>query len=139
MKDEISVRFATIDDIDFLLPLVYIAQETLRQKIEVDEFIVAEANGQRVGFLELDYLWSLVPYIAMIMVLEEHRKQGVGRKLLEFAENYLVKRAHKLIYSSSQENEPAPQEWHRHVGFEVCGKIDGINDGVAEIFFCKKI
>jgi len=43
-----------------------------------------------------------------------------------------------VLFSSSQANEPEPQAWHRHVGFEECGFIAGINEGgVGEVFFRK--
>ena len=57
------------------------------------------------------------------------------------------------MYSSSQANEPAAQEWYRDLGFKECGFIADINPpkdvvatpeevyvgtgGVGEIFFRK--
>ena len=139
MCDDVVVRKAIAGDVGFLRPQVYIAEETLRRKIDLDEFIIAERNDKPVGFIELEYLWSMVPYIALIRVLEEHRRQGIGKRMLGFLERFLANRNHKRLYSSSQENEPEPQDWHRHMGFEECGKIEGINDGIGEIFFCKEI
>jgi len=45
-----------------------------------------------------------------------------------------------VLYSSSQVDEPKPQAWHRHMGFEECGVINGINQGdIGEIFFRKRL
>lgn len=139
MSGEIDIRFAVDRDTRFLSPNVYIREEVLRRKIEWQEFIVAEKGGESVGFIELEYLWSLVPYMALIKVLPEHREKGIGKRLLEFTEEFLVSKGHKELYSSSQENEAAPQKWHKHVGFSECGKIEGINEGVGEVFFCKSL
>lgn len=88
--------------------------------------------------LRLEYLWSLVPFIALITVLPAYRRRGVGQAMLAFVEAYLRDQGHDALYSSSQADEPAPQAWHRHVGFVECGFIAGMNvGGVGEVFFRK--
>lgn len=87
----------------------------------------------------MEYLWSLVPYIALIRVIPEGRGKGVGKKLLEFTGSFLREKGHEMIYSSSQADEPEPQKWHRQAGFEECGMIAGINKGIGEVFFRKRL
>ncbi|MCK4473426.1 MAG: GNAT family N-acetyltransferase [Anaerolineae bacterium] len=114
--------------------------EFIQRKVEQREIIVAEKAGQMVSYLRLEYLWSLVPYIALIWVVEDQRQQGVGRAMLRYLENVLCEQGHTALYSSSQANEPEPQAWHRHAGFEECGFIAGINgEGIGEIFFRKDL
>lgn len=148
MSDEIAVRFARRDDLDFAYQDGYIPGEVLKRKIEaqtavdpnhIEEIVIAEWNGKQVGYVRLEYLWSIVPYIALIQVLPEYQRQGVGKALLRFIENFLSDMGHEALYSSSQADEPEPQAWHRHVGFQACGFIAGINDGTDEIFFRKHI
>ncbi|MGI8669438.1 MAG: GNAT family N-acetyltransferase, partial [Aridibacter sp.] len=112
MSSEVKIRFANKSDFDFLNSNVYVSDEILQRKIEWQEIIVAEKNDVQIGFLQLEYLWSSVPYIALIKVLPEFQRQGVGKKLLEFTESLLRENGHKEIYSSSQANEPQPQQWH---------------------------
>ena len=69
----------------------------------------------------------------------KYRRQGVGKALLRFIETFLREAGHEALYSSSQADEPEPQAWHRHVGFEECGFIAGINDGIGEVFFRKSL
>ena len=147
MSDEIVVRFARRDDLDFAYQDGYIPGEILKRKIEaqtlnpdrIEDVVIAEWNGERVGYVRFEYLWSIVPYISLIRVLPEYRRQGVGKALLRFIETFLRDAGHEALYSSSQADEPEPQAWHRHVGFEECGFISGINDGVGEVFFCKSL
>ena len=55
-------------------------------------------------------------------------------------EDYLRRKGHKLLLSSSTVTEPASQAWHRAVGFQECGILAGINgDGIGEIFFSKSL
>ena len=148
MSDEIVIRFARLDDLDFAYQDGYILTEVLKRKIEgqlalnpdcIEDVVIAEWNGKRVGYVRLEYLWSIVPYVALIRVLPEYRRQGVGKALLRFIEAFLRNVGHDVLYSSSQADEPEPQAWHRHVGFVECGFIAGINDGVGEVFFRKSL
>ncbi len=136
----LTVRFATLDDLDWLAAHDDIPAAIIKRKIAVNEMVIAEKGGERVGFVRLEYLWSMLPYIAMIRVIEAHRQQGVGRALLAFLEAYLREKGHIVLMSSSQVDEPLPQAWHRHMGFEECGILNGINPGgVGEIFFRKAL
>ncbi len=139
MIEGLLIRFAELPDLEFLQRNCDISAEIIQRKMDYNEILVAELNGHLVGFLQLEYLWSLIPYIALIRVLAEYRRQGVGQSLLEFAEDFLREQNHATLYSSSQTDEPEPQAWHRRVGFEECGIIAGINQGIGEIFFCKKL
>ncbi len=147
MSGEIVIRFARRDDLDFAYQDGYIPGEVLKRKIEaqtlnpdrIEDVVIAEWNGERVGYVRLECLWSIVPYISLIQVLPEYRRQGVGKALLRFIENFLREAGHEVLYSSSQADEPEPQAWHRYMGFEECGFIAGINEGVGEVFFRKNI
>ena len=139
MIEGLSIRLAVIADLDFLQRNCYISAEIIRRKIDWKEFLVAELNGNLIGFLQLEYLWSLIPYIALIRVLPEYRRHGASLALLDFVENFLREKNYDALYSSSQVDEPEPQAWHRRAGFEECGIIAGINQGVGEVFFRKKL
>lgn len=114
--------------------------EVIKRKVEQREIIVAERAGRLVGYLRFEYLWSVVPYVALIWVVEDQRQRGIGRAMLRYLENVLRQQGHTALYSSSQANEPEPQAWHRHVGFKECGFITGINEGgIGEVFFRKNL
>ena len=142
MTDQIKVRFANQVDLDECIALDHpiTPAEVIKRKVEQREVTVAEKGGRLVGYLRFEYLWSVVPYIALIWVVEDQRQQGIGRALLHYLENVLLEQGHTVLYSSSQANEPGPQAWHRHVGFEECGFITGINEGgIGEVFFHKNL
>jgi GNAT superfamily N-acetyltransferase len=134
-------RLARAEDLEWLsgqdrsLP-----RELHERKIRAGEVFLAVTGGQAQGCLQLEFIWSLVPYIRVIFVQEEYRRRGVGRGLLRFAEQHLREQGYRQLLSSSQVNEPAPQAWHRAVGFRECGVLNGINSGgVGEIFFRKEL
>ena len=136
----IFVRQAQVDDLSFVSQDGYAAEEIIRRKIESEEVFIAEKDGTAVAYLRLEYLWSSEPYISLIRVLEPFRKQGIGRALLFHVEDFLRRKNHSFLYSSSQADEPPPQAWHRHMGFKECGIIAGINEGgIGEVFFRKAL
>jgi N-acetylglutamate synthase-like GNAT family acetyltransferase len=137
----VRVRLAEADDIgwyegeDRTIP-----PEAARRKVEAQEVFIVELAGRRAGHLRLDFLWSKFPFIALIRVLPELRRQGLGRVLLEFTEGRLRDAGHDTLYSSSQVNEPGAQAWHRRQGFEECGTLVGVNPGgIGEMFFRKRL
>jgi len=114
--------------------------QVIRHKIINDEIIIAELDGQPIGYLRIEYLWSNIPYIGVIFVVDDYRDEGVGSKILIFLEDYLRSRGYDVLYSSSQVNEPEAQAWHRSVGFVESGIISGINEGgIGEVFFRKSL
>jgi N-acetylglutamate synthase-like GNAT family acetyltransferase len=137
----LNIRFGTTDDYDYSISVdKYISKKLLKWKLENNEIIIAESTGIFVGYLRLEYLWSKIPYIGLILIKESHRKQGFGRQILIFLEQYLKSQGIDKLYSSSQINESEPQAWHRRMGFTESGIINGINeDGIGEVFFKKDI
>ena len=138
---EPMVRFAGASDLSACVELdPHVGEDVLARKIEAGEVVLAEVNGEPAGYLRLEYLWSKVPYIGLIFVVEERRGCGVGRAMLAFVEGFLRGRSYRVLLSSSQADEAEPQAWHRRMGFEECGVLSGINDGgVGEIFFRKRL
>ncbi|HVO72183.1 MAG TPA: GNAT family N-acetyltransferase [Aggregatilineaceae bacterium] len=135
----ITVRFAVPEDLAWCVTRDHhVPPAIIARKIGLDEILVAELVAKRAGYLRLEYLWSSVPYIALIGVVEQHRREGIGRAMLDFLEAHLRGAGHHVLMSSSQVNEAEPQAWHRHMGFEECGILTGINaGGVGEVFFRK--
>ena len=141
VNERVIVRFAGPEDLEWcVVEDDHVTEQVIRNKIVQDEIVIAELDGQPIGYLRLEYLWSTIPYIGVIFVIELYRQEGVGHKILAFLEDYLTSRGHDQLLSSSQANEPEPQAWHRSVGFTECGMISCINEGgIGEVFFRKPL
>jgi GNAT superfamily N-acetyltransferase len=136
----IDVRLATPDDLAFVSRDGQLPSERVARMIADGQVYLATRDAQRAGYARVDYLWSKIPYLALIWVLEDHRRRGVGRTLLAAIERDARGVGHEFLYSSSQADEPTPQAWHRRMGFIECGFIAGINrGGVDEVFFRKPL
>lgn len=140
IEPEIIVRCATQDDLGFVSQDGYLPDSIVGRKVSDGDVFVALWRGELVGYLRLEWLWSKIPYVELIWGAEPHRRTGVGRALLAHTEADVASRGHIALYSSSQADEPEPQAWHRHMGFEECGLLAGLNEGgVGEVFFRKAL
>lgn len=147
MKNEkhVKIRFGKARDLTWCMKhdeeAQHVDKRLIEHKISSKEIIVAELKGKIVGYLRLEYFWLKIPYIGLIFVLKEHQRQGIGRAILTFLEDYLRAKGYTFILSSSQVNQPVPsQVWHRSMGFKECGILSSVNErGIGEVFFRKPI
>ncbi len=139
-KNEITVRIAVPGDLDFINQHHCLPREVMLRKIMHEEILLLIVKGKPAGQLRVAFLWSEIPYIELIYIDSIFKKQGFSRTLLGYFEAHLRKRGYQVLYSSSQVDEPEPQVWHRYMGFEECGIINGLNDGgIGEVFFRKAL
>lgn len=66
------IRYATPSDLGFVGQDEYLPADTVARKIEAREVIVAEDDSGLTGYARLDYLWSKVPYLALIRSCQIH-------------------------------------------------------------------
>jgi N-acetylglutamate synthase-like GNAT family acetyltransferase len=132
-----SVRLAKISDIPMLQALDDWPKEHIWQhKITGGEVIVLELASDIIGLIRYELLWTTVPFMSLIVIEQSHRGKGYSKLLLEFLKNHLRDQGRIALLSSSQTNEPGPQNWHRHMGFKSNGIIENImDDDVGEIVY----
>jgi N-acetylglutamate synthase-like GNAT family acetyltransferase len=133
------VRFATKEDIGSLKALdSWPRHADWERKIRDQRSIVLEDGGKIVGHLRYSLMWCTVPFLEMIFIEAEYRGRGGSRLMLDFLEDVLRKGAYVALLSSSQTNEPEPQQWHVHMGFHANGIIENIaDDNIGEVVFRK--
>ena len=69
-----------------------LAKETVTLYEDVQEFVVAEVNGEVVGCGALHVLWEDLGEVRTVAVLEGYRKQKLGHEILEA----IIQRAREL-------------------------------------------
>ncbi len=78
------------------------------------------------------------PYIAAVAVSAEHRNQGLGRRLVEFAEQYFPDARHIFLCVSSF-NDNARRLYLR-LGYTAVGELkDYVIAGASEIIMHKRL
>lgn len=140
MKNYI-VQKANIDEFeicksyDQLLP-----SNKLKEKLQEGYIFLLKDKDNIVGYLRWDLFWNRIPYICLIKLIENHRGQGLGKTLLNAFEQHARNINKSFIISSSQANEPRPQNWHKQEGFREIGILSTLNeDGSDEIFYRKEL
>jgi GNAT superfamily N-acetyltransferase len=131
------VRLAKLFDLPKLQSIDRWPKEHIwQQKISAGEVIVLEQDEQIIGLIRYDVLWTTVPFMGLIVIEEAHRSKGYSKLLLEFLKQHLRDQGYIALLSSSQTDEPTPQNWHRHMGFKSNGIIENIMDeDVGEIVY----
>lgn len=86
---------------------------------------MAEQNGQLVGFVEVslrDYAEgcesSPVGYLEGWYVVPEHRKTGIGRRLVQAAEDWARAKGCSEMASDSELSNTQGQQAHARLGYQ---------------------
>lgn len=82
---------------------------------------VAEMDGRIVGTI---VAWLLVDeaHIATLATHPDHRRQGIARKLLEYALRYMSREGAVTSFLEVRESNSAAQEMYRTFGYEQVGR-----------------
>lgn len=101
------------------------------------ELFVAQAGGRPQGFVLLHPRGAMgSPYVASIAVAPEARGQGLGTRLLRFAEEHYRGARHIFLCVSSF--NPQARKLYARLGYEVVGELkDYVMEGASEILMHK--
>ncbi len=101
---------------------------------------VAHLEGQPCGFILLHPRGVAgSPYIRSIAVAAPYRDRGIGRLLVEFAEDLFREKARFIFLCVSSFNTKARALYER-LGFAAAGELaDYVIDGASEILMSKRL
>ncbi|HME90120.1 MAG TPA: N-acetyltransferase [Myxococcaceae bacterium] len=103
------------------------------------ESYVALRDGRLAGFLVLCMQGAFVGYIQTVCVAADSRGQGIGSRLIEFAEKRILSETPNVFMCVSSFNTEAKRLYLR-MGYQVVGELrDYIIAGHSEILLRKTI
>jgi len=125
---------------EIYFPKGKMAEAFLKEGLSKGEIYVAQ--DEQLGCV--GYMWFAVnsmfyrfPYLKNIVVKEEHRSKGIGKKLLAFYEDTAFKSANKIFLTTSDFNARA-QKLYKEVGYRQVGIIPNLyKRGVSEYLLVK--
>jgi GNAT superfamily N-acetyltransferase len=118
----------------------HVSDDWVRRCVSLGEYLVAEREGEPVGFLRFSWFWGTIPYLEMIQVLAAHRRAGVGGTLLEAWQETMHGKGATLLLTSCVEEESEPRAWHRRNGFVEAGRMAlGHLQTESELFLVKDL
>lgn len=147
----LKIRIAVLKDLPNILELEKrngeSTSEDLRTLFEVENpnekcrFFVAEENGEIVGYSRMHiYRWNNSALITTVLVDVQHRRRGIGTRLLRAMEDFAREnKARVLMTDVPPDNVPAIQLDFKN-GFKICGYNDKIyQDGKTAIYLAKDL
>lgn len=96
-------------------------------KRDANGFFKAEINGEAIAFVACDSNWhglyENVGEIHEIVVKEEYKGKGIGKKLMEVAEEYLKSKGHKIIELWVGEENHVARKFYEKLGYKARDKF----------------
>jgi len=82
---------------------------------------VAELDGKLVGMI---VVWLIVDeaHVATVAIHPEHRRLGIGRRLLAYALRSMIQDGARSSFLEVRESNLAAQDMYRKFGYEVTGR-----------------
>ncbi len=103
------------------------------------ERYLAKVSGEPAGFLVISMQGAFVGYIQLVGVASKFRGHGVGKSLIEFAEQRIFRETPNVFICVSDFNKKA-QAFYAKLGYQRVGELkDFIIPGHSELLLRKTI
>ena len=132
------IRSAGVDDYDALCAIDSVAETSVKRCDQIRKWLgsacccVAETDGRVVAYGVLTKHFFGHPFIEMVMVSTDFRRQGLGAAIISYFQSIIT--GSKLFSSTNLSNRPM-LELFAEMGFEPSGYVDNLDDGDPEIIF----
>ena len=125
-------------EVDIALTVRERQNEILRASVAADGCLVARDGERLVGFITWDLGFFNRPFVRLLVVVESHRRRGLGSRLLLAVERAAAAYA-ELFVSTETTNAPMGALL-AELGYAPSGSIENINaPGNAELIFYKHL
>lgn len=134
------IRRARRDDYDAVSKITYDAfrfvhsRRFFEQKVDGGRLYVYVCNGEVVGIIDVivDYEPDSV-YVAFLAVKKEYRGRGIGKSLMNFAEDLAKKNGKRYVKLHPDVNA---MEYYKKLGYVL---VENAGDGKIEYLMVKKV
>lgn len=109
----------------------------LKDKIQRHEILVARDGNKIVGLLRYSLFWDNTPFMNLLLVEEDRRKEGIGSKLVRHWELMMKEGGFEIVMTSSQSDETA-QDFYRKLKYREVGSFE-FPGQKAELIFLKEL
>ncbi len=137
-----EIRHMQMEDKEFWYSLDrHLSEEEFQNKIQNKRGYILLENGTPIGLLRYNLFWDNIPFCTMLIIDQNYRNKGYGKKLVEFWENDMKLKGYGMVLTSTQVDEDG-QNFYRKLGYKDCGgfvvDIPGYEQPM-EMFMSKKI
>lgn len=151
VKKLLKIRMATLKDLPHILELGKKSDQPANEDFNVlfkldnpnekCKFFIAEDDDKIIGYSRIHlYRWNNSAYIVTVLVDAEHRRKGIGTRLLNAMEDFAREgKARVLLFDTSSDNTPALQLYFKN-DFRMCGYNDKMyQNGKTAIYLAKEL
>ncbi len=137
-----DLREATIADLGTICEFDQVAREDEERVTFVEKAIssrsclVATLDEEIVGYGVLEYSFYGRGFISMIYVSADHRRHGIGARLVQELED---KCATSQLFTSTNESNLPMQMLLGRLGYEPSGVIHNLDPGDPELVYVKTL
>jgi ribosomal protein S18 acetylase RimI-like enzyme len=108
----------------------------IRHALGTKECLVAEIDGRLAGFVVWDRGFYARPFLWMLGVDPNHQHLGIATTLIEHVEKL---NAGYHLYTSTNASNATMQGLLSKRGFGQVGRLENLDPGDPEIFYCKEL
>lgn len=132
------IRQAGIEDHEAICAIDSVAATSVKRRNQIRNWLetahccVVEVNGRVAGYGVLTQYFHGHPFIELIMVDPQFRRQGLGAAIIRHFRSTLTQP--KLFSSTNLSNKPM-QDLFAKLGFRASGYIENLDEGDPEIIF----
>lgn len=133
-----NFKYGNTKDIEYLKCRdTHISEKVLERKIKDNEVIIIEYDNVIIGWLRFNYFWDNTPFLNLLMIEEEFRGKGIGKKAVMFWEEKMKEMGYNIVMTSSLSDESA-QHFYRKLAYRDTGSLILENEAL-EIIFTKQL
>lgn len=112
-------------------------KEFMLEQIQLNRVLVAEIQGQVIGYASWQLIWGNTPFLSLVKVLPSYQVKGAGSALIIDFEKRIKAEGFSSYISSTMENNKLGQTFHAKQGFSDIGTLK-MHYG-SEIFYKKDL
>ena len=123
VTEMVEIRYARLEDKEFWYGLdSHLPEQEFMAKASGRRGYVLSVGGKPIGLLRYNLFWDNTPLCTMLVINQDHRRKGYGRKLMEHWENEMKAQGYDMLLTSTRVDEEA-QHFYRKLGYEDCGGL----------------
>ena len=115
----------------------HIAPEELSAAIARGRILLAELEGETIGWLRWNLFWDNTPFMNLLYLQLGERRRGYGRQLVAYWEQQMRQAGYNKVLTSTQSDEEG-QFFYRALGYTDAGCLL-LPGEVSELLFCKEL
>jgi len=107
------------------------------EALRYDRLLLAYDDDMPVALLCFEVLWGNTPFFALVKVLNEYQRKGIGKSMIKLLEERLVQLGFTSYVTSSENVNEKTKRLFPDLGFVRIGELQMAHGG--EIFYLKKL